>query len=78
MIAGTRHAHDDAEFKSLIQKVDFLIRSLSMSVNLGEIFPVLKKIAPGLIGEVNILKATNELKNFFKVGIIIYHYWMCE
>jgi hypothetical protein len=78
MIAGTRHAHDDAEFKSLIQKVDFLMRSLSKSVNLGEVFPVLKKIAPALCGNIKVLEATNELKNFFRVGIVIYHYWICE
>jgi hypothetical protein len=71
MIAGTRHAHDDAEFKSLIQKVEFLFRSLSLSVNLGEVFPMLEKIAPALCGHTKIMEATNEQKNFFRVGTII-------
>jgi hypothetical protein len=78
MIAGTGYANDDAEFKSLIQMVDFLHRSLSISGNLREIFPVLKKIAPGLCGHTNIMKAVNDLKDFFRVVIIIYHDWMYQ
>jgi hypothetical protein len=74
MIAGTRYAHDHAELKSLIQKVEFLLRSFSMSGSLGEAVPVLKKIAPALCGNIKILDAINELKNFLRVGIIKYHH----
>jgi hypothetical protein len=58
--------------------VDFLHRSLSISGNLREIFPVLKKIAPGLCGHINIMKAVNDLKDFCRVGIIIYRYWIYQ
>jgi hypothetical protein len=47
---GTRYAHDDADFKSLIQMVAFLFRSISVSGNLGEIFPVLKKLLLDCVG----------------------------
>jgi hypothetical protein len=78
MIAGAKYAHDDADFKSLIQMADFLVRSLSISANLGEVFPVLQKIAPGFCGHVNILEAINDMKHFFRVGVIVYHYWMYQ
>jgi hypothetical protein len=78
MIAGTRYAHDDADFKSLIQKVEYLLRSISISGSLGDVFPVLKKIAPALFENIKVLETMNEVKNFFRVSIIIHHYWMYQ
>lgn len=69
MIAGTRYAHDDPDFKSLLHKLDFLFRSGSASGNLAAIFPVLKKIAPGLCGHQKMMESFNELRNFFRKTI---------
>jgi hypothetical protein len=74
MIAGTRYAHDDADFKSLLHKLDFLFRSSSASGNFAAIFPVLKKIAPGLCGHQKKMDSLNELKNFFRVSATIIYY----
>lgn len=69
MIAGTRYAHDDADFKSLLYKLNSFFRSSSPVGNLETIFPVLKKIAPGLCGHKKRMKAMNDLMNFFRVGL---------
>jgi hypothetical protein len=67
MIAGTRYAHDDADFKLLLQKLDFIFQSGSPSGNLTDIFPVLKKIAPSLCGHNKRMESINEFITFFKV-----------
>lgn len=69
MIAGTRYAHDDADFKSLLYKLNNYFRSGSPAGNLETIFPILKKIAPGLCGHKKRMDATNDLMNFFRKTI---------
>lgn len=78
MIAGTRYAHDDSDFKLLLHKLEFLFRSGSASRNLADIFPVLKKIAPGLSGHQKIMESFNELKNFFRVSSTTTCYRKCD
>lgn len=69
MIAGTRYAHDDADFKSLLYKLNSFFRSGSPAGNLETIFPVLKKIAPELCGHKKRMEAMSDLMNFFRVGL---------
>ncbi|GFG40194.1 hypothetical protein Cfor_09782 [Coptotermes formosanus] len=69
MIAGTRYAHDDADFKLLLHKLNSFFRSGSPAGNLATIFPVLKKIAPELCGHKKKMEALNELTNFFRKTI---------
>jgi hypothetical protein len=69
MIAGTRYAHGDDDFKSLLHKLNSFFRSGSPAGNLATIFPVLKKIAPELCGHKKRMEALNELTNFFRVGL---------
>lgn len=69
MIAGTRYAHDDDDFKSLLHKLNSFFRSGSPAGNLATIFPVLKKIAPELCGHKKRMEALNELTNFFRKTI---------
>jgi hypothetical protein len=69
MIAGTRYAHDDADFKLLLQKLNALFRAGSIAGNLANIFPVLKKIAPELCGHKKKMESFSELFNFFRVGV---------
>jgi hypothetical protein len=71
MVAGTRYAHDDDDFKSLLHKMDFLFRSSSLSGNLASMFPLLQKITPGLFGHQKTVEALEELKNFFRVSYTI-------
>jgi len=69
MIAGTRYAHDDADFKSLVHKLNSFFRSGSPAGNLEAIFPILKKIAPELCGHKKRMEAMNDLVNFFRVSL---------
>jgi hypothetical protein len=78
MVAGTRYAHDDGDFKSLLHKMDFLFRSSSASGSLTDIFPLLKKIVPGLCRHHKIEEAFNELKNFFRVSFTTKYYRKCD
>jgi hypothetical protein len=41
---------------------------------LSDIFPVLKKIAPGLCGHQKMMESFSELKNFFRVSSTIIYY----
>jgi hypothetical protein len=75
MIAGTRYAHDDADFKALLQKLDFIFGSSSVSGNLTATFPVLKKIAPELCGHKKTMESFNDLMNFFRLSTTVYYYW---
>ena len=69
MIAGTRYAHDDADFQSLIYKLNSFFRSGSPAGNLASIFPILIKIAPELCGHKKRMETTTDLMNFFRVGL---------
>jgi hypothetical protein len=78
MVAGTRYAHDDPDFKLLLHKLDILFRSGSTSGHLAAIFPVLKKIAPGLCGHQKMMASFNELRNFFRVSSTTIYYRKCD
>jgi len=68
LIAGVRYSHDDPKLSSLLDIVDDLFKSGSIG-GFSQVFPILRKIAPGLTGEQEQLKAYRAIQNFIRVSL---------
>ncbi|PSN29261.1 Methyl farnesoate epoxidase [Blattella germanica] len=67
MTAGTRYARDDAEIKPVLLRLKKVFQTGSPSGGLVQAFPILRRIAPGLVGYAASMQNLQEMQSMFRV-----------
>ena len=68
MLAGTRYSRDDPELQDLLSRIKENFRSGNPTGGIVALFPILKRIAPGLSGHKKAADNLHELQEFFRVS----------
>jgi len=69
LIAGVRYHHDDEKLNHLMKLLNSLFKSGSIGGGISSMFPILRKIAPDLVGETEQIKAYTAIQDFIRTSI---------
>ncbi|XP_069672280.1 methyl farnesoate epoxidase-like [Periplaneta americana] len=73
MIAGIRYERNDERLQDLLKKLTEVFRAGNPTGPLTNIFPILKWIAPGLLGHTKTMDTLKSLQEFFRQSIREHH-----